>query len=136
MTRSWRNPSHGYYSDDKRSILYLSIISKACPPPLATQVNGSSAQITGIPVEEEINLSNSDYTDDQSDLINMQFNLPYVSTIVPDSQGGFSVNAQPRHSTEYFSYNIDSLNNWRVNIDSDPISFTQNGPNDPDPYPR
>ena len=59
MTRSWRNPSHGYYSDDKRSILYLSIISKACPPPLATQVNGSSATITGMPVEFEINLSKS-----------------------------------------------------------------------------
>ena len=44
---------------DKRSILYLLIISRACPPPLATHVNGSSAIITGMPVEFDINLSRS-----------------------------------------------------------------------------
>ena len=47
------------YSEDRRSILYLSIISRAWPPPLATQVKGSSATITGMPVELEINLSKS-----------------------------------------------------------------------------
>jgi len=74
--------------------------------------------VSGTFVSEEINLSNSDYTDDQSDLINMQFNLPYISTIVPDSQGGFSVNVQPRHSTEYFSYNIlDDKATFTASID-------------------
>ena len=32
---------------------------RAIPPPLATQVKGSSAIITGIPVEAEISLSTS-----------------------------------------------------------------------------
>ena len=35
------------------------MISRALPPPLATHVKGSSAHITGIPVEDEINLSKS-----------------------------------------------------------------------------
>ena len=35
------------------------MISRALPPPLATHVNGSSAQITGMPVEEEMSLSKS-----------------------------------------------------------------------------
>ena len=48
-----------FYSEERRSILYLSIISRACPPPLATHVKGSSATITGIPVELEISLSRS-----------------------------------------------------------------------------
>ena len=38
---------------------YLSIISRATPPPLATQVRGSSAGITGIPVCSEIITSRS-----------------------------------------------------------------------------
>ena len=35
------------------------MISRACPPPLATHVRGSSATITGIPVELDISLSKS-----------------------------------------------------------------------------
>lgn len=38
------------YSVDNKSTSYLSRMSKAIPPPLATQVKGSSATYTGIPV--------------------------------------------------------------------------------------
>ena len=45
-----------HYSNAMKSDPFLSIISKTIPPPLATQVNGSSAIITGIPVSSWISL--------------------------------------------------------------------------------
>mgnify|MGYP005619049449 CR=1 FL=1 len=53
------SPPNINYSVDKRSTSNLSKISKAIPPPFTTQVKGSSATITGIPVCSEIIMSKS-----------------------------------------------------------------------------